>query len=136
MASDHEPTTGQRLPFDPIERAGQLRERHVGEATAMRIATSSMRVQQLLNAELEAAVRPFGIGLPRCELLRLLSFSRAGSLPLSTIGERLMVHPTSVTNAIDRLEAHKLVTRTSDPDDRRRVLAALTDDGHDVLERA
>lgn len=136
MASDHEPVTGQRLPFDPIERAGQLWERHVGEATAMRLATSIMRVQQLVIAELDAAVRPFGITFARYEVLRLLSFSRAGSLPLSTIGERLMVHPTSVTNAIDRLEAHKLVTRTPDPDDRRRVLAALTDEGHDVLERA
>lgn len=125
-----------RLPFDPIERAGELWERHVGEAAPMRLATSIMRVQQVVIAELDAAVRPFGITFARYEVLMLLWFSRSGSLPLNLIGERLMVHPTSVTNAIDRLEAQNLVTRTADPDDRRRVLAALTGKGADVLERA
>lgn len=128
--------SSQPLPFDPIERAGHMWERHIGEAGPMRLATSIMRVQQLIISELDAAVRPFGITFARYEVLRLLSFSRRASLPLSTIGERLMVHPTSVTNAIDRLETQRLVTRTPDPDDRRRILAALTDDGQDVLDRS
>ncbi|CAM5555407.1 hypothetical protein SMICM304S_06137 [Streptomyces microflavus] len=32
----------------------------------------------------------------------LLTFSKAGELPMSKIGERLMVHPTSVTNTVNR----------------------------------
>ena len=59
-----------------------------------------------------------------------------GSLPLSKIGERLMVHPTSVTNAIDRLEAQGLVKRLPDAADRRRTLAELTATGKDVLAAA
>jgi DNA-binding MarR family transcriptional regulator len=66
----------------------------------------------------------------------LLSFSRVGALPLSTIGERLQVHPTSVTNAIDRLESAGLVTRTPDDTDRRRTLAVLTDQGRATLAKA
>lgn len=124
------------LDFDPIERAGELWEERVGPADAMRLATSLMRVQQLVSSELDAAVRPFSITFARYEVLRLLSFSRRGSLPLSIIGERLMVHPTSVTNAIDRLVAQDLVDRTTDPTDRRRVLASLTPEGERVLERA
>ena len=53
-------------------------------------------------ATLDAAVKPFGITFARYEVLVLLSFSRTGSLPLSKVGERLMVHPTSVTSAVDR----------------------------------
>ena len=124
------------LEFDPIARAGELWEQHIGDATSMRLATSIMRVQQVVIAELEAALRPHGITFSRYEVLRLISFSREGHLPLSKIGARLMVHPTSVTNAIDRLEAQGLVRRAVDPGDRRRVLASLTDEGRAVLEAA
>jgi DNA-binding MarR family transcriptional regulator len=102
----------------------------------MRLATSIMRVQQMVLAALDAAVKPFGITFARYEVLVLLSFSRTGSLPLSKVGERLMVHPTSVTNLIDRLEAQGLVVRTIDAADRRRILASLTAEGRRVLKRA
>lgn len=128
-------TGRDRLDFDPIERAGVLWEKHVGEASAMRVATSLMRVQQLLNAEFDRVLKPFDITFARYEVLRLLSFSREGRLPLSIIGQRLMVHPTSVTNAIDRLVAAGLVARVPDDEDRRRVFASLTPAGKRVLKQ-
>jgi DNA-binding MarR family transcriptional regulator len=124
------------LPFDPIERAGILWEKHVGDASSMRVATSIMRVQQLLLGEFDGVLRPLDLTFARFEVLRLISFSREGRLPLNVIGERLMVHPTSVTNAIDRLAASGLVVRTPDDQDRRRVYASLTSDGKRVLRRA
>jgi DNA-binding MarR family transcriptional regulator len=123
------------LSFDPIARAGELWERHVGDASAMRVATSIMRVQQLVIGECDRALKPLGITFARYEVLRLLSFSREGRLALSVIGERLMVHPTSVTNAIDRLVVSGLVKRTPDAEDRRRVFAELTAEGTSVLKR-
>lgn len=125
-----------RLPFDPIDRAGELWEQHFGDSAHMRLATSVMRVQQLMIARLDAAVKPFGLTFSRYEVLVLLLFSKRGSLPLSKIGERLMVHPTSVTSAIDRLEAQGLVERVPDEDDRRRTLARLTDEGRSVVKEA
>lgn len=124
------------LPFDPIERAGELWEQHFGDATAMRLATSVMRVQQLMIASLDTALKPFGLTFARYEVLVLLTFSRSGPLPLSKIGERLMVHPTSITNAIDRLEAQGLVERLPDPNDRRRTFASLTPEGKRVVTSA
>jgi DNA-binding MarR family transcriptional regulator len=129
-------STRPHLPFDPIDRAGELWEAHFGEAAPMRVATSIMRVQQILIGGLDAALRPFDITFARYEVLELLTFSRTGSLPLSKIGERLMVHPTSVTNAIDRLEAQGLVQRTPDSTDRRKVLATLTPKGKRTTARA
>lgn len=124
------------LPFDPIERAGELWADRFGPAAAMRAATSIMRAQQLLIARFDATLKPHGLTFARYEALVLLHFSRAGALPLSVIGERLMVHPTSVTNTIDRLVAQELVERRPNPRDGRGVLAAITPAGREVVARA
>ena len=124
------------LPFDPIERAGELWADRFGPAAAMRAATSIMRAQQLLIARFDATLKPHGLTFARYEALVLLHFSRAGVLPLSVIGERLMVHPTSVTNTIDRLVAQELVERRPNPRDGRGVLAAITPAGRKVVARA
>ncbi len=124
------------LPFDPIERAGEIWERTWGPASAMRVATSVMRVQQILLARYDEVLRRHGLTFARYEALVLLHFSTAGVLPLKVIGSRLMVHPTSVTNAITRLAAAGLVERRSNPADRRGVLASITEQGRVVAEAA
>ncbi|HXP22371.1 MAG TPA: MarR family transcriptional regulator [Streptosporangiaceae bacterium] len=124
------------LPFDPIERAAAIWQRRFGDSRAMAAVTSVMRVQQILLGELDARLRPYGLTFARYEALVLLSFSRAGALPLRLIGERLMVHPTSVTNTINRLERQELVVRRPNPQDRRGTLAEITPAGRDVVQRA
>jgi len=47
-----------------------------------------------------------------------------------------MVHPASVTNAIRKLESRGLVERRLSPDDRRVVLATITDSGRAVVAEA
>jgi DNA-binding MarR family transcriptional regulator len=124
------------LPFDPIGRAGQIWEQKWGPASSMRVATSVMRVQQILLSRYDEVLRPHGLTFARYEALVLLHFSRSGALPLKVIGSRLMVHPTSVTNAITRLAAAGLVERETNPDDRRGVLACITTRGRAVVEAA
>ena len=124
------------LPFDPIARAGQTWEATWGPASSMLVATSVMRVQQILLARYDEILRPHGLTFARYEALVLLRFSRSGALPLKVIGSRLMVHPTSVTNTIVRLAAAGLVERRPNPRDGRGVLAAITDDGRAVAEAA
>jgi DNA-binding MarR family transcriptional regulator len=124
------------LPFDPIERAGETWERRFGPASAMRAATSVFRVQQILLARFDEVLRPHELTFARYEVLVLLTFSRSGELPLKVIGSRLMVHPTSVTNAIDRLVAAGYVRRRPNPEDGRGVLAGITDEGRAVVETA
>ena len=129
------------LGFDPIERAGALGEEcWPGEPAevyhAMRAVTSVMRAHQILIAQLDAMLRPYGITFSRYEALVLLVFSRDGSLPLSKIGERLQVHATSVTNVIDRLESAGLVRREPNPRDGRGTLAVITEEGRAVATKA
>lgn len=129
------------LGFDPIERAGQLWEQHWPDENpsvyaAMRAVTSVMRAQQILIAQLDGLLRPFGVTFSRYETLVLLSYSQAGSLPLSLVGERLQVHATSVTNVIDRLESAGLVRREPNPRDGRGTLAVITAEGRRVAREA
>jgi len=124
------------LPFDPIDRAARIWERRFGPSSAMAAVTSIMRAQQLLLAELDAILRPHELTFARYEALVLLSFSREGTLPLRVMGERLMVHPTSVTNTIDRLEASGMVIRKPNPADGRGRLAEITDRGSDAVQVA
>jgi DNA-binding MarR family transcriptional regulator len=47
-----------------------------------------------------------------------------------------MVHPTSVTNIIDRLERQGLVRRRPNPSDGRGKLAEITPKGREVMAAA
>jgi DNA-binding MarR family transcriptional regulator len=124
------------LPFDPIARAAETWESRFGDAKAMAAVTAIMRVQQILLSQLDALLRPHDLTFARYEALVLLSFSRDGALPMRIIGERLMVHPTSVTNTIDRLERQHFVVRKPNPRDGRGTLAEITQDGRAVMQRA
>jgi DNA-binding MarR family transcriptional regulator len=130
---------GQRasLAFDAIAEAHRhWTDRGWQAADAMAAATSVMRAHQLVQARVDQALDPFGLTFSRYEVLTLLYLSRRGALPIGKMGARLMVHPTSVTNAVDRLEDQALVRRVGDPADRRTVLAQITPSGRRVAEQA
>ena len=126
------------LKFDPIEEArlqwSARWEPDVSEAMAA--ATSIMRAQQIVLAAVDGALRPFGLTFARYEGLVLLLYSRRGELPLGKMGPRLMIHPTSVTNIIDRLEQQGLVRRRPHPTDGRTTLAEITDEGRRLAKQA
>ena len=121
--------TDQPLEFDPIARAADLWAERVGPSGVMAAVTSVMRVQQILQSAVDGALRPHGLTFARYEALVLLYFSRKGSLPMRVMGQRLQLHPTSVTNIVDRLEADGLVKRIPHPTDRRTTLVEITDEG-------
>lgn len=126
-----------RLAFDPIEEARrQWTEHGWGSAAGgMAVVTSVMRAEQIFLGRVDEVLRPLGLTFARYEVLMLLSFSRQGSLPLGKVGERLQVHPASVTNAIDRLEGDGLVRRRPHPTDGRGTLAEITPAGRQLAER-
>src|SRR3954449_12849486 len=126
----------RKLPFDPIDEAARQWGLRWDAVDQMHAVTSLMRVQQLLLAELDDLLRPHGLTFARYEALVLLTFSRAGSLPLGKMGERLQVHPTSVTSIVDRLEVAGQVVRKPHPQDGRAVLAEITPAGRSLVEAA
>jgi DNA-binding MarR family transcriptional regulator len=131
-------TRPARLPLDPVEEAHRQWVAHGWEEAAdgMAAVTSVMRAQQILLARTDEALRPLGLTFARYEVLMLLLFSRHGALPMKTIGSRLQVHPTSVTNAVARLEQDELVSRGKHPQDGRAVLVTLTPQGQRRAQQA
>jgi len=126
------------LDFDPIREARRQWDAHGWQDASLGMAavTSVQRAQQLFLGRIDAVLRPLELTFARYEVLMLLLFSRRGSLPLNKIGARLQVHPTSVTNAVDRLERQGLIKRVPHSSDRRTTLAEVLPSGRDLARRA
>jgi DNA-binding MarR family transcriptional regulator len=123
---------------DPIEEARRQWIAHGWEdaASGMAALTAIFHAHQLLLTRIDEHLAAFDLTFARFELLRLLAFTKRGQLPLGKLGVRLQVHPTSVTSAVDRLEAQGFVERRRHPTDRRTTLAVITPSGRRTVERA
>jgi DNA-binding MarR family transcriptional regulator len=130
--------SGKPLAQDPIAQARRHWEEHGwGDAAdGMAAVTAVMRTSQILFTRVETVLKPFGLTFSRFELLVLLSFTASGALPMAKAGARLQVHPTSVTNAVDRLEQAGLAERRPHPTDGRTVLVAITPAGRKLVPLA
>jgi len=126
------------LPLDPIAEARRWWVVRGWEEASdgMAAVTSVVRAHQIFMQRIDAVLRPLDLTFARYELLMLLSFTRTGALPMAKIGSRLQVHPTSVTSVVDRLETQGFVRREQHPQDRRAVLASITDEGRQIAEKA
>ncbi|RLY92323.1 MarR family transcriptional regulator [Kocuria tytonicola] len=129
----HEP-----LPRDPIAEARRNWEREgwTQAAGPMAAVTSIMRAQQLLLGQADRILKPFRLTFSRYEVLALLSFAREHKMLMKKASALLQVHPTSITNAVDRLEDAGLVRREPVSTDRRAVNVALTLEGLEIVEQA
>jgi DNA-binding MarR family transcriptional regulator len=128
----------QPLRFDPVEEAGRQWRANWGSPTVtpMTAATSIFRLHQILTTRLNEAIASFDLTYARYEALMLLFLSRTGSLPLGKMGQRLQVHPTSMTSLIDGLERDGYASRAPHPTDRRTTLATITERGREVAAQA
>ncbi|HEY2332876.1 MAG TPA: MarR family transcriptional regulator [Acidimicrobiales bacterium] len=86
-----------------------------------------------LAKQVEWALGPFELTLPQYRLLALLADGAAMS---SALAERLAVKPPTVTSVVDGLVARGLVERHPDPNDRRRLPLALSEEGAALVRRA
>ena len=105
-------------------------------AEALVALISSLRTARVLTSIVDAELEQFGINWPRFETLVILHYSKGSTLSLGKLSERLMVHPTSVTNTIDKLEAGGYVRRVPHSKDRRAIIAQLTDEGRELMRAA
>jgi DNA-binding MarR family transcriptional regulator len=130
--------TDSRVLEDPIAEATRQWVAHGWEdaAAGMAAVTTITRVNRILVSRVEAALAPLGLSFARFEILRLLGFAREHQLPMGKIGDRLQVHPASVTSAVRRLERDGLIRRQPALHDNRIVLARLLPLGEDILDEA
>jgi DNA-binding MarR family transcriptional regulator len=89
-------------------------------------------ITKMLEAELEQERE-----LPLAWYDVLLQLHEAdGRLRMSELADRLLLHRSSLTRLIDRMETAGLVTREGCPSDGRGSMAVVTREGREVMRRA
>lgn len=71
--------------------------------------------------------------LTTSQLATLRQLGRHGALSAGELARGISVSQATITGIVDRLERRELVTRSRDPDDRRRVVIDLTGAGREVV---
>ena len=95
-----------------------------------------LRTTILLTEELDRVLKDCQLTRTGYLILITLQMSRDQTRPLGQLSKALLVHPTTVTMAIDQLEKPGLVRRVPHPSDRRTILARLTPEGLQAAKRA
>jgi DNA-binding MarR family transcriptional regulator len=100
----------------------------MSDETAARLHKAAIRLLRLARREDAAS----GLSAPRLSALSVIVF--AGPLSLSALAAEEQVRAPTMTRIVDALVAAGLVTRETDPADRRMVRIAATEEGRAVLE--
>jgi DNA-binding MarR family transcriptional regulator len=74
-------------------------------------------------------------GLPVLEWRLLFSIARFGSCHLAHITHRTSIDPAHGSRAASALEKKGLITREDDPDNKRRKIMSLTNEGRTLFDR-
>ncbi|MFZ5646570.1 MAG: MarR family winged helix-turn-helix transcriptional regulator [Bacillota bacterium] len=76
----------------------------------------------------------FGLSRAKFEALIQLRMAGDGGLTQSDLGKKMMVSRANITGLIERMEREGLVTRKSDPSDKRAFRVLLTDRSAVLME--
>lgn len=75
-------------------------------------------------------------GLTTPQILCLQRLQEQGAMTSGRLAQAVALSPATVTGILDRLELRGLVTRERRPEDKRRVLVAVTEAGAAVADTA
>ena len=108
----------QKIPFTSREQEAYL---------------SLLRTADLLQAQVEARLKEFGLTGTQYNALRILRGAGAEGLPCREIGERMITHDPDITRLLNRLEDRGFVERTRARHDRRVIYGKITAAGLKLL---
>jgi DNA-binding MarR family transcriptional regulator len=100
-------------------------------AVEIRILNSLVTKLTMRDLEQRVADALPGISLLQFGVLRLLSREQ---MTLSELSTMMMLTPSTLVPAVDKLERQNLVVRGKDPNDRRRTPLQLTDEARKALD--
>lgn len=104
------------------------------DASAMHVWLVLWKAARAVEQNATSSVSGLGLGLSDFAVLEVLLHK--GPQPVNVIGKKVLLTSGSITTAIDRLEARKLVHRTAHPEDQRARLVQLTGRGKRLIECA
>ncbi|MFD9664989.1 MarR family winged helix-turn-helix transcriptional regulator [Rhodococcus sp. NPDC059968] len=95
-----------------------------------------LRTHQWIVRAMDQELRSLRLSRNAYLILTSLQLSEQRTRTLGKLSKYLMVHPTTVSMAVDQLVKAGLVERKAHATDRRTVLATLTPAGLEVVEEA
>jgi DNA-binding MarR family transcriptional regulator len=111
-----------------------LRERFPEAAFSdMDAALAIGRASVAIDRSLAAHLRPYGLTPVALQTLISVFLAGPGPLSLSDLGDELRVTKANVSLVLGGLERHKLITRKPYPNDGRKIQAAVTKRGENLL---
>jgi DNA-binding MarR family transcriptional regulator len=112
----------------------QSRNNKTQAAVSDGVLISLRRIIQAIDLHSRQLARQHGITTP--QLIILKQVEAEGAITVSKLAKQISLKQTTVTDILNRLEKKKLIRRTKDTSDRRRVVIEETDTGKKLLDAA
>jgi len=111
------------------------RERPDIDPTSMAICGDVWRTGEVLRQGVLKNLANYKLDFPQFDVIMTLRRQGKGeTLSPSTLAKEMMLSTSAMTNRLDRLEKRGLIKRIIDPNDRRGLKIALSDDGFNLAE--
>ncbi len=68
-------------------------------------------------------------------LLTIMGYTESRQININALAKRLQIQQHSAVGLVNRLETEKLIIRSPDPNDHRKVIISLTERGLSILEK-
>jgi DNA-binding MarR family transcriptional regulator len=121
---------------DSLDVSRKYWTEELGDAAQFFASTATLRLARRSGDLIDGVLKTHGLSRNSYLALMALELSVSGSMILGRLAEELIVHPTTVTLTIDRLEAAECVTKTPHETDRRAVRAGITPKGRAIVAEA
>jgi DNA-binding MarR family transcriptional regulator len=92
-------------------------------------ALGLLRTAAIVEHAQQEALRPFGITSTQYNVLRILRGAGDAGLCGREVGERMITRVPDIPRLLERMEEGGLIRRERDADDRRHVIARITEVG-------
>ena len=122
-------------PADPLAISRRYWRDDLGDAAQFFAMTAVMRLSRRVGDNIDEVLRSYAISRNGYLVLMSLELSGTGSMILGHLAQELIVHPTTVTLTIEKLEGEGLVTKSPHETDRRAVRCAITRRGRTLAKR-
>ncbi len=125
---------GEFDPLDWVLEHWQAQDRP--DAEHFLAVSALFRTYQAVTARTDEILKRFELTRTGYLLLVTLVLTRDQTRALGYLSRQLMVHPTTITLAVDQLEQRRFVAREAHPTDRRTTVVRLTKAGQEVADQA
>jgi len=94
-----------------------------------------LKTADALSQQAEQLIKSAGLTAAQYNVLRILRGAEPEGLLCRGISERMISRDPDITRLLDRMEAHKLITRERQTEDRRVIKTRITPEGLKLLKK-